>query len=166
MLAESVGNTGDGAGDGAEDYILIRDEKTSGTSGGGFSSGIWRTRDLNTLVVNQGNHATLDSNQITLTAGTYKVKARALAFDVNGHKIKLYNITDSVNIVIGSNAYASSAFNGSSESFLEGRFLLTEPKIIELQHRCVTTKGVSGFGLVLTFGVIEVYAAIEFWKEG
>ena len=154
-----------GGGGVAEDYILIRDEKVSGTDGGTFTSGAWRTRTLNTLVVNLGGFASLAANQITLAAGTYRVKSRAPAYQVDPHKIRLRNITDSVNTVIGSTEMCSSAHPVGNRSFLDGRFIIASSKVFELQHRCITTKVTTGFGFSSGFGDIEVYSVIEFWKE-
>jgi len=75
------GSSGD-----TRDYILINDTKSSGTHGGTFSSGAWRTRDLNTIVSDTGGHASLSSNQITLEAGTYECFISCPAFDVENHK--------------------------------------------------------------------------------
>ncbi|MCK5601038.1 hypothetical protein KAR91_04160, partial [Candidatus Pacearchaeota archaeon] len=105
------------------------------------------------------------TNQITLAAGTYRVKAHAPALQVNNHKVKLYNITDAVDLIIGSSAYASSFAAVSNKSFLEGRFTIEDSKILELQHRCGATKTNNGFGLGSGFVVTEVYSVIEFWKE-
>ena len=165
MIAESVGSTGDGGDGAAEDYILIRDEKTSGSIGGTFTAGAWQTRDLNTIVADIGSHVSLASNQITLAAGTYKVKVHAPAFKVVRHKTKLRNITDGSDIVIGSSSYNSNTDLVSGDSTLEGRFTIDDSKVIELQHRCSTTGSSTGFGVASNFGVIEVYAVIEFWKE-
>ena len=164
MNAKPVGATGNGGG-AAEDYILIRDEKVAGTAGGTFTAGFWHTRQLTTKVRDAGGHASLASSQITLAAGAYKVKARAPAYIVSLHKIKLRNITDGTDLVIGSNAYAAPAGSDSGESFLEGHFTLAAPKILELQHRCQITGNSTGFGNACNLGVIEVYATIEFWKE-
>lgn len=166
MLADAVGSTGNGGGGGAaEDYILIRDEKANNSGGGTFTSGVWQTRDLNTEVVDTGDHASLASNQITLNAGTYRVKARCPAWRVSKHKCKLYNVSDSVDLIIGSSIDANSVNLVSSHTFLEGRFVLSGTKIIELQHRCLLTVTGDGFGIRTGLGVIEVFAVIEFWKE-
>jgi hypothetical protein len=165
MNAESVGATGDGGGGVAEDYILIRDEKPSGTVGGTFTQAIWQTRDLTVEVTDTGGHASLSSNQITLASGTYKVKAYGVALGVNFHKLKLYNVTDAVDIVIGSSEFASPAASINNHSFLEGEFTIADTKVLELQHRCITGKVSTGFGQPASFGVIEVYAAVEFWRK-
>lgn len=163
MNAKPVGSTGNG-GAAAEDHILIRQEEASGTQGGAFTSGSWQTRVFNVKVYDTGGHASLASNQITLLAGTYRVKAHAPANSVKRHKLKLKNITDNVDIVIGTSEFASD-IGVISRSFLSDRFEINATKVIELQHRCELTKTVTGLGVASSFGVIEVYSVIEFWKE-
>lgn len=152
-------------GGGSDDYILIRHETISSGLSGAFNSGAWQTKTINTLVVNIGSHASLAANQITLDAGTYKVKANGIGFLVNGHAVKLRNITDGVDVVIGSSSYANAANSDQSHSFLSGRFTIGSSKVFEFQHRCTTTRANNGFGNARGFGVIEVYSEIEFWKE-
>lgn len=165
MLAESVGSTGDGGGGAAEDYILIRDEKASGGNGGGSTAGSWIARVLNTIVDDAGNHASLASNQITLAAGTYRIKAHAPGYKIANHKIKLRNITDASDVIIGSSEYSASPDNTGTRSFLDGRFTIASPKVLELQYRCVINRSTDGLGRASGFAVVEVYAVIEFWKE-
>ncbi|MCK4500305.1 hypothetical protein KAU11_07395 [Candidatus Babeliales bacterium] len=148
-----------------EDYILIRDEKASGITGGSFTSGAWRTRDLNTIVTDIGSHASIASNQITLAGGTYKVEGYAPGMGVNEHKIKLRNITDGVDLVIGTSMHASATGPTNSISTLDGRFTIAAPKVLELQHRSFGSQATYGFGTTCSFGVIEVYSVIKFWKE-
>jgi hypothetical protein len=163
MLAKPVQAAGGGGA--APDYILIRDERASGTQGGGALAGVWQTRVLNTEVNDDGGHASLSSNQITLAAGTYRVRAHAPAYTVNTHKIKLYNITDTVDIIIGTSQVAIASNLVENRSFLEGQFIIAGTKTIELQHRCQTARGSDGLGKASSYGVIEVYAIIELWKE-
>ena len=61
----------------------VRDEKSSGTSGGNFSSGSYVTRTLNTSLTNEISGASLSSNQITLPSGTYYIQASCMASTVN-----------------------------------------------------------------------------------
>ena len=152
------------AGGGGLDYIYIRDEKASATQSGTFTSAAWQTRVLNTEVNDSGGHAALSSNQITLQAGTYTFRARGPAYQVSVNKLKLKNITDTIEY-IGSNAYASIAGDEGSDSFVAGRFTIASAKVFELQHRCNTTKATNGLGPSTGMGVVEVYAEIEFWKE-
>ena len=150
-------------GGGAEDYIFIRDEKSSGTQGGTFTSGAWRTRDLNVEVSDAGSHASIASNQITLAAGTYRFQAFAPGYAVNSHKLRLQNITDVTTIIMGNNT--DSAAGTAALAQINGRFTIAASKVLELQHRCTATVATNGLGNADSFGT-EIYASIEFWKEG
>src|SRR5690606_24299823 len=100
----------------ATDYILIQDRKPDGTTGGTFTAGSWQTRDLNTEVVDTGNHATLSSNQITLAAGTYRVRAIAPARAVNNHRARFQNVSDGTTAAMGSNAGNSNSSSSTGHS--------------------------------------------------
>lgn len=152
-----------GGGSSVPDYIHIRDEKTSGTNGGTFTSGAWRTRDLNTEVSDSGGHASVASNQITLDAGTYRVRALCPALGVDTHQARLYNVTDSAVLILGPNAQAQASVDAGSSAFVIGTFVIGGSKTIELQHRCFTTKSTYGLGLATSWGT-EVYASIEMEK--
>jgi len=148
-----------------EDYVLIKDHKASGTAGGTFTSGAWRTRDLNTELVDTGSNASIAANQITLAAGTYRVRASAPAGAVNLHQTRLYDITNTAVLVTGTSERIDAAIASSSRSFIEGRFTIAGSTVIELQHQCQSTFATNGFGYAGSFGGGEVYASIEFWKE-
>ncbi len=150
----------------AVEFILACDEKTSGTNGGTFTSGAWRTRDLNTLVSDVGSNASLATNQITLEAGVYEYEIEATAFRCNSHQARLYNITDATVVSVGSVAYADSGADGSSNSSkVFGRMVITASKAFEVQHQCSTTAADTGFGQPASFGT-EVYTVARFWKVG
>ena len=143
--------------------LHVREEQTSGTAGGTFTSGAWRTRTLNTVVINEITGASLAANQITLPAGTYRVRARANAVLVGNHTAKLRNITAGSDTVIGSNAYADNVNSGASDSFVIGQFTIAADTVFELQHRGATTVVTYGFGGAASFSVVEVYG--EVWIE-
>lgn len=154
-----------GGGTGAPDYILIQDQKSANTNGGSFTSGGWRTRDLNTEVEDQGNHVTLSSNQITLAPGTYRIFASAPAEGTVNHKVRWYNVTDGVTVLHGTAERAKAPTGPSqSRSYVIGKFTISSTKVFELQHRCSTTQNGSGMGRAAGFG-IEIYAIVELWKE-
>jgi len=140
-------------------YILIRDEKASGTGGGTFTSGAWRTRDLNTESSDTGNHASIASNQITLAAGTYEFSAKAVSSSSDRVQARLQNITDTISIV-GLSGNSNSVSGETHVSMVDGKFTIATSKIFELQHRCSTT---GNFGLASSFGT-EIYASVEFRK--
>ncbi len=144
-------------------YILIRDEQTSGTAGGTATSGSFETRTLNTEVIDGPSAATLSSNQITLVAGSYIIRAVAPAFQVNSHQARWQNVTDATTTVIGTSEIATSPDNVGTSSLVVGHFTIASSKAFELQHRVTTTKATNGHGDPAIFGT-EVYAIVELWK--
>lgn len=150
-------------------YILIQDQKSTGSAGGTFTSGSYQTRVLNTLV-NASSIAgvSLSSNQFTLPAGTYRVRAEAPAYRVDRHVIRLQNITDNTTVLTGGNQNAQASTATSNTSTLWGRFTITTSKTFALQHRCQTTLATDGLG-ISTASVLgaayEVFATVELIKE-
>lgn len=152
----------------APSYLNYQDQKAQNTPGGTFTSGAWRTRDLNTEVADTGNLGTLSSNQITLAAGTYIVKASAPAYLINArHQIRLQNITDGVTLVNGQSMYAPTISANTMMTYanLSGFFTITSSKVLEIQHQCQATEASDGFGVASNF-TTEVYTIVEFWKVG
>jgi hypothetical protein len=145
-------------------YIRVEDQKTSGTSGGTFTSGAWRTRDLNIEVEDTHSIASLASNQITLPAGTYSVRFSSTAAACDRHQSRIQDITGAATLVLGLNSYAG--FTGLQMSTTQGagRFTLSATSAIELQHRCQTTRATDGFGYAMSWG-IEVFSIVEIRKE-
>ena len=145
--------------------LHVRDEKSSGTVGGTFTSGAWQTRTLNTVLTNEISGASLSSNQIILPSGTYYIFAYGNATAVGTHKTKLRNITDSSDTLIGRSSYANSNFDAGDTGNLIGRFTIAAQKTFEFQHRCENTVATHGFGYInVGFTVVEVYADVHIWK--
>lgn len=144
--------------------LHVRDEKSASTQGGTFTSGAWRTRTLNTTKLNNITGASLSSNQITLPSGSYYIEAYAPGFRVDGHVAKLYNITDSADVIIGSNQSSGSTMTTMPPATVFGYFTISAQKTFELQHRCQTTAADIGFGIRNELGIGEVYAEVFIWK--
>ena len=125
----------------------VQDQKTAGTHGGTFTSGAWRTRDLNTVLTNTITGASLASNQITLPAGTYKITTYAPAFQVNRHGTYFYNITDSKAELLSHSAI--DCLEAESNAFMLGIITITGTKVFEVQHKCQSTFSTYGFGVEL-----------------
>lgn len=149
-------------------YIRVWDQKASGTSGGTFTGGAWRTRDLNQLKT-YGNISgvSLSSNQLTIPAGTYLVRASAPGNNVDGHKIRLRNITTGTTISVGSVEQAASS--GSSDwiqtnSILSDVFTVDTTTVLELQHYGQSTFASYGFGSAMASGEVEIYTNLELQK--
>ena len=146
--------------------LHVRDEKASGTAGGGVSSGSWITRTLNTSVTNEISGASLSSNQITLPSGTYYIHASAPANRVNQHKAKLRNTTDSSDTILGTSEYCESGYPNTTHSFVVGRFTIASSKTFELQQRVASSETTYniGLGVASSFSVVEVYTDVRIWK--
>jgi hypothetical protein len=154
------------AGGGGFDTKLfhVRDEKSSGTTAGGFTSGSFQTRTLNTVKTNEISGASLSSNQITLPSGTYYIESSLPAYYVGGHIAKLKNITDNTDTIIGTSEATYPSAGVVTRSFVFGRFTIAASKNFELQHACEITYSTAGFGVGPSFSVVNVYAEVQIWK--
>ena len=141
--------------------LHVRDEKPSTSEGGTFTSGAWRTRDLNTVVINTIPDASLTNNQVTLPAGTYDLYAIAPAYRVDGHKAVIYNVTTGENIAIGTPQYMNTSFHGVTWSTIIKRVTFTESTILELRHRAGTTQSSNGFGVNYNEGSVSIYSILN-----
>jgi hypothetical protein len=152
-----------GGGGSSTTSAVFSNSKASGTDDGTFTSGAWRTRDLNTTDFNNITSASLASNQITLPAGTYNVIGNAPAFKVNNHQSRWYNITDSAVVQLGQNAYVANGALNTTISPVNASFTIAASKVFELQHRCTTTVTSEGFGVNAGWGT-EVYSTVQITK--
>lgn len=148
---------------GVNQYVKCEDQKASGTGGGAAISG-WQTRVLNTKVNDINNIATLAANQVTLPAGTYRVRAKAPSYSTYNHACRLRNITDSTTTVVGISGYSNSNYFDQDYSMLEGEFIIAASKTFELQQYCAGAQASNGLGIPVSSGEVEVYAQIEFTK--
>lgn len=149
------------------DQILhVRDEKSSGTGGGSFTNGAWRTRTLNTEKTNTITGASLSSNQITLPTGSYVVEFGACGSQVQRHQTRFYNTSDASAVLYGKNNRVSDSVGTGDWSEGKGYFTITASKTFELQHRCETSDTNDGFGEANSFGGVEVYADVFITKVG
>jgi hypothetical protein len=150
-------------------YMLVRDEKASGTDGGSTTAATTTTRTLNTVSANTISGASLASNQVTLPAGTYRVCARAPICGANLNKASWYNVTDSAVVAYGTSD--NGAGNSTSDivttwTTMNCRFTITAAKVFELRHYTQQTKSTTGFGdAVGLSGAVEVYSVVEIIKE-
>jgi len=153
---------------GENDYILIRDEKASGVQSGTFAKDAWRHRDINTVVSDNGGHAAVADNQITLVAGTYRYCITVPAYGSNQHKARLYNVTDTEVIEYGTSEMSEGTdepIDVNTVSFIKGKFTIADTKVLKIEHYGLYTCVNHGFGARSGFtGAIEIYTVAEFWK--
>lgn len=146
----------------AYQVAYLKDVKASGTAGGTFTSGSYQTRTLNT-VEGDTSIVTLAANQFVLSSGVYDIEASASAYLVTGHKLKIYNITDSTDSIIGIVKFDNDG-GTVAQAQLAGRIVITSTKTFELRHRSSTTRATDGFGVATTFGDSEVYSIVKITK--
>jgi hypothetical protein len=137
----------------------------SGTDGGTFTSGAWQKRTINTVLTNEIAGSSLASSEVVLPAGTYFIEAKAAVRAVSENAMRLYNVTDSTEILAG-----QSELNSGSMTIycgLSGRFTIAGTKTIRLEHRCQTTVSSVGFGDAVgsSFTVsTEKFVDVKIWK--
>jgi hypothetical protein len=150
-------------------YVLVRDEKTTGTDGGSAAATTWNVRTLNTEVFDTNGLCSLSANQVTLTAGTYECRAVAPCYEVNRTRLRLRNVTDSATVLLGVNGYTDASDFTTLMALMFGRFTIAASKALELQHYTQVAKATTGLGLqsaATNNTETEVYASIEFWLVG
>lgn len=154
-------------------YVRVEDQKTKGTSGGTPTGAAWNTRTLNTEVQDTGNYASVASNQVTLAAGTYDIRASAPGCRCDVHHLVLWNATDSTLALDGTSEYsANSGDVQQTRSLVQGRITIATSKAFELRHYFQTSLATSGLGVTSNINdpggasLSEVYAVFEAWKVG
>jgi hypothetical protein len=145
-------------------WIVLEDQKAVNTPGGAFTSGAWRTRDLNTEVSDPNNNCALASNEFTLTAGNYGVLiATAPAALVDRHQCRL--IKDGSPVHYSALSYANSGANMCTPAILFYYVgTLASNAVFSVEHRAETslTAGGFGFGYDSLWGVaVFTQVAIE-----
>ena len=157
MRAAIIANARSGSPD-----ALIWDQKASGTDGGTFTTGSWQTRELN-QTTDPDSLIALSSNAFTPTVAGF-ARCFAVANRVNGHQLRIYNVTDAVALSPPglTNYSAVQSGNQTSTAYVGG--YLEAGKQYRLEHRSSRTQSNDGFGAAHSFGV-EVYAIVEFSRE-
>lgn len=156
------GDKGDKGDQGLSEIAYLRDERASGILGGSCTAGNWMQRTLNVLG-GDTNFISLSNNQFVLQPGKYFIEASAPAFSVNSHQAKLVNIETGSDILIGSAAYAGTT--SITTSNIAGEIVVTSASTFEIQHRCQTTRSLTGFGLPTGFGPNEIFTQIKIIKK-
>ena len=148
-------------------YAIIADVKANDVDGGTFTSGDWRTRDLNTELTDADGIVSISSNQFTLQAGSYLIEAQAPCYQGNRHMIKLYQTSGTpADIAFGTGEYATQAYSGHTRSFVKARVTISSATTYEIRHRCKDTRATFGFGIGSDFDSnTELYTIVKISKE-
>ncbi len=152
-------------------YAHFREEQTSGSaSADSLSVGSFAIRTINTTKTNRITGVSLATNQLTLPAGTFYIKAvapcdNANSTGSNSHSLRLWDTTAGSTALYGSGALVIGGAGvepvTQNNSFLTGEIVLSEESVLELQHY-MNTNGAGG--RAITTGEPEVYSEIEIWK--
>ena len=137
---------------------VIADVKSSGTNGGGFTNGAWRTRDLNTVISDPDYIVTIESDthtvsghtsryKFTLGAGTYLISWSAGVYKVGSHVTRLYDVTGTASLGYGMSGFGGTGNESQNQS--PGSFIHapTANNTYEIQHQSGSTQGTNGFGV-------------------
>tara|TARA_B100000378_G_scaffold238480_1_gene205991 strand:+ start:6249 stop:7556 length:1308 start_codon:yes stop_codon:yes gene_type:complete len=146
-------------------FAIIGDQKGTNTDGGSSTSGAFYTRDLNTEFADDDNIVSISSNQFTLQAGTYLIKASAPAYKASRHQILIWNATDSTGAV-GTSEYCGSGESVQSRSFAVARFTIGAAKAFEIRHRVGNSLSQYGLGIAANYDLLNsIYTVVEIYKE-
>jgi len=137
---------------------------SSGTEGGTATAGSWFLRGLNAERYNSISGAALDTNVITLPAGTYSISGWASAYDCNRHRTKIYDDTHGIDLIYGRNIVNSQNYYAGIPSQVDGVWHFPVQTSISLYHRVETTKSDTGRGTAAGFGIEEIYAGLSVSK--
>jgi len=148
-----------------ESYAVICDQKAQGTDGGTFSSGAWRTRDLNTEICDPDGIVSISSNEFTLDAGTYLIEWMCPAFRSNVHVARLYDVTGAAAVQVGQGAFTDTGADGEqTNAFGWARVTIAASNTYRIEHRCQSGLATNGFGTAHNFEV-EIYTVVKIFKE-
>ena len=166
ITATSFTGIGSGiTGVGFTSVAILYDEKDKDVSGGSFSSGAWRTRDLNKISYSGGygdasteKFVTFSSNanQFDLVAGSYLIEWQCPAYRIDGHQSRLNQLgvgatTTNERFFYGTNNYSQNTAHGTQITSIGVAYTtITDIGYYTLGHRCSSSQGISGSGFGLS----------------
>lgn len=118
---------------------------------------------MNTTDTDTSGISTLNSNQVTLPSGTYRVSASCPFIGVTSQvQIRIYNATSGLALLTGQNNYGATSTTATTCSVV-GEFVLSIQSAISLQYQVTSGVSTNGLGIQTSFGT-EVYSVAEFTK--
>lgn len=146
-------------------FAVFEEQQANTVSPTSYSAGSYVTRILNTSVNNTITGSSLNSNQFTLPAGTYKIKAYCPNYAGTYSKAVLYNVTSSTNTIYGTNCYANGASSAVSVTYsiISNIFTIISTSTFEIKQYFSTSNSQMG-GVAVSSGQIETYTHVEITK--
>ena len=147
-------------------YALLAKVHDSGdatTYFGAYTTGDWRTRDIDTEITDEDDIVSISSNQFTLQAGTYLINFGCTMYHIQNHAIRLRNVTDGSTAGVGN---PNSGLTYSPMLFTTGvcRVSIDSAKTFEVQGYPSTTKATNGMGYDMDNGSCHE-TRVEIYKE-
>ena len=130
---------------------------------GSYTTGDWRTRDIDTEISDEDDIVSISSNQFTLQAGTYLINFGCTMYHCNRHAIRLQNVTDGSTAGVGN---PNMGYTYSACLFTTGvcRVTIASAKVFEVQGYPSTTKADNGMGFGMENGTCHE-TRVEIYKE-
>jgi hypothetical protein len=141
---------------------IFVEAQANGTSAGSSVATTYTKRTLNTTITNQITGCSIASSVITLTAGTYLVRAYAPFVFCNNVKLRWRNTTAGSTIINGTSNYAGSG----TINTLEQVFTITGSTNFELQYYGTVAQAGYGLGIASSSGDTEVYSVVTIFQIG
>lgn len=151
---------------GVHNLLHVQEQRPAGTAGGDFTAGAWRTRELNTIIVNRISGSSITNYQILLAPGEYYAFGMASAYKSGAHFIRLHDITHGISLLSGFGGFTNAGDSSvQTTSFLIGGFESDAGMTIELQHVCQSTCSTYGLGVGADIGQdYNLFADLKIWK--
>ena len=152
-------------------YFRVEDVKAKNTAGGTSVVG-WQTRTLNTETQDTGNYASVASNQVTLLAGTYDIRASVPSYQSHQFHAVLWNDTDNALALNGTSEISATTDQAQTRSFIQGRITIASSKAFSIRHYCTSALATYGLGIPTNANdpggasMSEIYTVVEGWKVG
>ncbi|WP_419768587.1 phage tail protein [Arcobacter sp.] len=148
-------------------FLHIQEQKPSGIDNGNGSAYL-ESRDLNTIITNNIDGASLSNRVITLPAGSFLISASATAGNCMLHRINLYNITDERIEIVGTQQRVTTSNEAAqSDSNIKPSLVtLTDSKNFRLDHYRTLFPTSGNLGFAIGDGNVEIYAEVQIWKVG
>lgn len=145
------GGSGNGVGSTAGNAFsligIFTDQKASGNNGGQCSTGAWTTRTLNTTIFSNLTSASLNSNEITLGAGTYYIRASAPAMQTGLNSLRIYNVTTSSTLANGQATFMGASSSITNLPTVTTAVTLTTTTTIRFEQYCALQSSSTDFGV-------------------
>lgn len=119
---------------------MFTQERAGGAAAENFSLDSWARRTLNTSKVNQISGCSLSTGQISLPAGSYRVRfAGNASWNAFSHQARIYDATHAAILAIGATVRQTGEQCVPSQGI--GFFTLASAAIIEMQHYAKSSVG-------------------------